>query len=160
MKLLLSILLPFYALDQFTKWLIVRNLNYGDVRVVIPNFFNLYHIGNTGAAFSAFTNSNTAFIVLSVIVFIVLIVAFLRRKFSSRWSVIALGLLLAGIAGNCTDRIIHKHVVDFLSFDLHIPLANPWPTFNVADSCICVAVAIFMTLSFRQAANEKAEKNR
>lgn len=154
MKLLLSIFLPFYALDQFTKWLIVHHLHYGEVRVVIPNFFDLYSIGNTGAAFSAFSNSNNGFIALSVVVFIALLIAFFRGKFATRWNRIALGLLLAGICGNCTDRIIHKHVVDFLSFDLHIPLANPWPTFNIADSCICVAVAIFITLSFRQAAGE------
>ena len=43
--------------------------------------------------------------------------------------------------GNLTDRLLHGHVIDFLLFDLHVPLAHPWPAFNVADSCICIAVA-------------------
>jgi signal peptidase II len=47
-----------------------------------------------------------------------------------------------------TDRIRHGHVVDFLLFDLHVPLANPWPAFNVADSCICIAAAILVVRSW------------
>jgi len=57
-------------------------------------------------------------------------------------------VLMAGILGNLTDRIVHGHVVDFLLFDLHIRWANPWPAFNVADSCICIAVVCFMIASF------------
>jgi lipoprotein signal peptidase len=32
---------------------------------------------------------------------------------------------------------------------MHVPLAHPWPAFNVADSCICVAVVCFIIHSFK-----------
>jgi signal peptidase II len=62
---------------------------------------------------------------------------------------LSLALLLAGILGNLTDRLFHGHVIDFLLFNLHIRYADPWPAFNVADSCISIAVALFIIHSFR-----------
>jgi signal peptidase II len=58
-------------------------------------------------------------------------------------------LLLAGVLGNLTDRFLYGHVIDFLLFNLHVPFARPWPAFNVADSCICIAVVLFVIHSFR-----------
>ena len=55
---------------------------------------------------------------------------------------------MGGILGNVTDRLWHGYVVDFLSFNLHIRYADPFATFNVADSCICVAVGLFLLASF------------
>jgi len=52
------------------------------------------------------------------------------------------------VAGNLVDRFLHGYVIDFLSFDLHIPFANPWPAFNVADMCICVAAGLLIIASF------------
>jgi lipoprotein signal peptidase len=69
------------------------------------------------------------------------------------------GLLLAGILGNLTDRLLHGHVIDFLLFDLHIPFAHPFPAFNVADSCICIAVLCFVIHSFRQSAGTGGNAN-
>jgi signal peptidase II len=103
---------------------------------------------NTGAAFSIGTGNNTFFIILSLLVFAALLIFYRRGAFidsPSRWGV---ALLLAGIVGNVTDRLIHGYVVDFLLFDLHIRGANPWPAFNVADSCICIAVGLFIIGSF------------
>jgi len=58
-------------------------------------------------------------------------------------------LLFSGVLGNLTDRLLHGAVIDFLSFDLHIPFANPWPSFNVADSCICIAAVLFVAASWK-----------
>ena len=71
------------------------------------------------------------------------------KSFAAAWPRAGFALLLPGILGNLTDRIAHGHVVDFLLFDLHVPLAHPWPAFNVADSCICVAVFCFLIGSWR-----------
>ena len=144
---LLLVALPLYALDQLTKWLIVRSFEMYSARPVIPGFFDLVYVINTGAAFGSFKNSSWFFIVLSAVTLAVLAVLFLRGAFPDRWSSTALALLVAGILGNLTDRLVHGHVIDFLSFDLHVPFANPWPSFNVADSCICVAVGIFLVRS-------------
>ncbi len=145
MKFLLSIALPLYALDQATKlWIVNHFVLYDDRRTVIPGFFDLVYWANTGAAFSAFTGKNTFFIVLSIVAFIGLIFFYAKGAFADRLSRWAVALLLAGILGNLTDRFLHGHVVDFLLFDLHVRFANPWPAFNVADSCICTATGLFI----------------
>jgi len=77
----------------------------------------------------------------------------LRARALDRWRDLSLALLLAGIVGNLTDRLLYGHVIDFLLFDLHVPYAHPWPAFNVADSCISVAVVLFIIQSFRKQKN-------
>ncbi|MEA3187969.1 MAG: signal peptidase [Chthoniobacter sp.] len=148
MKLALLVTLPLYALDQLTKWLVVRSIEFESGRTVIPGFFDLVHYGNTGAAFSSFSNSNTAFIVLSFVTLCALAFCAWRRMFIQQSTRLGVALIYAGVLGNLTDRILHQHVVDFLLFDLHVRFANPWPAFNVADSCICVATGIFIAGSF------------
>lgn len=158
MKVLLFITLPLYALDQLTKWLVVRNIELGSGHPVIPGFFELVYLTNTGAAFSAFTNNNTFFIALSIAVLIALMIFFVRGSFEGTILRVAFALLVAGILGNVTDRILHKHVVDFLLFDLHVKFADPWPAFNVADSCICVAAAILVITSFVDDIKRRGQK--
>ncbi len=149
MKFLFALALPCYALDQLTKWWIVRTLELGgDLRPVIPDYFYLCHWANTGAAFGSFKDSNLAFIILSCVAFVGLLMAYRRGLFVDRPSRWAAGLLLGGILGNVTDRFIHGHVVDFLLVDLHVRFANPWPAFNVADACICAAAGLFILGSF------------
>ncbi len=156
MKRLLMIGLPAYALDQATKWAVVWSLPfdpYHELRhTVVPGFMDLVHWGNTGAAFSFMSGRNWFFVILSLVALIVLFFMERRGAFPdtlSRWGA---GLLVGGVLGNVTDRLVHGHVVDFLLFDLHIPFANPWPAFNVADSCICIAVGLFLVASFREQA--------
>jgi len=150
MKFILSVSLPLYALDQITKWFVLRFVAPDQPRVMIPDFFDLVHVTNTGAAFGIFKNNNLVFVVLCFLALLVIVPLLLRRRSTDPLRDISLGLLLAGVLGNLTDRIIHGHVIDFLLFDLHFPYAHPFPAFNVADSCICVAVAFFMIHSFKQ----------
>lgn len=150
MKLFLGLTLPLYALDQLTKWLVARSIPFESGRTVIPGFFDLVHFGNTGAAFSSFSNSNTAFMVLSLGTLVALAFYAWRGAFQQRWTRLGVALLCAGVLGNLTDRLVHQHVIDFLLFDLHVPFAHPWPAFNVADSCICLATALFILTSFRE----------
>lgn len=153
---LLAAVLPFYLLDQATKWWIVKNFFPLEERIVSPGFFSLVNWQNTGAAFSMGTGNNGFFIALSVAAFIGLVVFYRRGAFpdaASRWAVM---LLLSGILGNLTDRIAHGHVVDFLLFDLHIRYAHPFPAFNVADSCITGAVILFILGSFAGQKKEPA----
>ena len=150
MKTFLILSLPLYALDQFTKFLVLRFISPNSSLALIPNFFDLVHVTNTGAAFGSFKNNNGFFIALSCLALIVVFAMLLRGGPVDSWRNIALGLLLAGIFGNLTDRLVHGHVIDFLLFDLHVPFAHPWPAFNVADSCICIAVVCFIIYSFRE----------
>ena len=144
------VILGFYALDQITKWLVIRTIEFEDARPVIPGFFDLVHVHNTGAAFGSFHDSNRFFIALSLATLCALAVCAWRGAFREKWARLGVALLASGVLGNLTDRLIHRHVIDFLSFDFHVPLAHPWPSFNVADSCICVAAAMFMVSSWRE----------
>jgi len=144
MRWFLLLTLPFYALDQLTKFLVLRYIGFQDEIPVIPGFFSLVQVHNTGAAFGMLTDNNLFFIVLSTAALIALVVFWKRGAFHDRWTSIGAALLMAGILGNLTDRLIHRFVVDFLLFDLHVPYAHPWPAFNIADSCICVAAGLFV----------------
>src|SRR5213076_1137964 len=94
--------------------------------------------------FGSFRNNNTFFIVISSIALLIVVGLLMRRRSPDFWRDASLALLLAGILGNLTDRLLYGHVIDFLLFDLHVRFAHPWPAFNVADSCISIAVALFV----------------
>jgi len=150
MRFILFLTLPLYALDQFTKWLVLRYVHPDEPVMVIPNIFHLVNVTNTGAAFGSFRNNNAFFIVLSCVAFVFVLTLLLRRHPPDALRDVFFALLLAGVMGNLTDRLTHGHVIDFLLFDLHVPLAHPWPAFNVADSCICIAVVCFIVHSFKK----------
>jgi signal peptidase II len=156
MKFFLFLSLPLYALDQITKWWVLRHIGSEDIHVVVPDFFSLVNVTNNGAAFGSFKNNNAFFIGLSCVAFIFVFALLLRRRSPDPLRDVSLALLLAGIMGNLTDRFRHGHVIDFALFDLHVPFAHPWPAFNVADSCIFIAVACFIIHSFRQKRPEPA----
>lgn len=156
MRIFLLLTVPLYVLDQITKHLVLRFIDPSDPQNLIPGFFALVHVTNTGAAFGSFRNNNGFFIALSCVALVVVTVLILRREPRDPWRRVALGLLMAGVLGNLTDRLLHGHVIDFLLFDLHLPFANPWPAFNVADSCICIAVGCFMVYSFRDSRSSRA----
>jgi signal peptidase II len=150
MKFIFLLSLPLYALDQFTKYLVQRFIDPAYARHIIPGFLELVNVTNTGAAFGSFKDNNTFFIAISCLALLFVVSLLVRRRSRDIWRDVSLALLLAGILGNLTDRLLYGHVIDFLLFDLHVPLAHPWPAFNVADSCICIAVACFIIHSFRQ----------
>lgn len=153
MKYIFLLSLPLYALDQWTKYLVIRNVPADGPPVhIFPKtggFFDIVNVTNTGAAFGSFKGNNTFFVVLSIIALFVVVILLVRRGLSDVWRDVSLALLLAGILGNLTDRLLHGHVIDFLVFYLHFAsFVNPWPAFNVADSCICIAVVCFIIHSF------------
>ena len=94
MKFLLALALPIYALDQATKWWILGKSG-GEIgwqEPVIPNFFDLCYLANTGAAFSMFRDNNTPFIVIGVVALVAILIATLRNVFPDRASKIGVGL--------------------------------------------------------------------
>jgi signal peptidase II len=150
MRFILFLTLPLYALDQLTKQWVQRSISPYDALSVVRDFFNLVNVPNTGAAFGSFKGNNTFFVIISLIALVVVTVLLVRHQRSDPWRDVSLALLLAGILGNLTDRLLYGHVIDFLLFNLHIRFADPWPAFNVADSCISIAVVLFIIHSFRK----------
>jgi signal peptidase II len=152
MKYMLLLSLPLYLLDQITKGLVLRCIHPEDQPpVIVPHFFELVNVTNDGAAFGSFKNNNAFFIVLACVAFVFVFALLLRRnRTPDRLRDVSLALLLAGIMGNLTDRFLHGHVIDFALFDLHVPFAHPFPAFNVADSCIFIAVCCFIVDSLKK----------
>ena len=154
MRLVLLITLPLYVLDQITKFLVLANIPTHVTIEVIPGFFNLVQVHNTGAAFGMLKDNNAFFIGLASVALIAVAVMARRGCFLDAPTRIGAALLASGILGNLTDRVLHSYVVDFL--DVILPWYGHWPAFNVADSCICVAAFLFLISGFTA---PKVEKN-
>jgi signal peptidase II len=140
-----TVALAAYAVDVLTKHLAVTRLADGDVPI-LGDWFVLHLTRNPGAAFSTGTNFTVALTCLAIAAVLV-VLWFARRIGTPGWAV-ALGLLLGGVAGNLTDRILREpgpfrgHVVDLFM------LPN-WPVFNIADICINVAAGLILLQTFR-----------
>jgi signal peptidase II len=131
--------------DQLTKWAVIKLITLYDVIVIIPGFFNLVHVQNTGGAFGVFAGQQNTFqsmmFVLVTIVAICLIL-YLYKNTPAEFPILSFGLSLifGGAIGNMIDRIRFGRVTDFL--DIYIGNLH-WPAFNVADSAITVGMIIF-----------------
>lgn len=132
----------FLLLDQVSK-VIVENNIVTPIQV-IPRFFNLVYVKNTGAAWGILADKGWLLLTVSIVVFILIIVYL--RMLAEGWSerYYALALILSGILGNVSDRLWRGSVVDFLDFYID---KYHWPAFNIADSAICVGVFIFIISS-------------
>ncbi len=147
------IALAVFALDQLTKFLVLLSLGRGKERIIIDGFFKFVHWGNTGAAWSLFRGNNE---LLAVVALVALLVLFLsRHHFDSRTLLgqIAFGLIFGGIAGNLLDRLLpaRREVIDFIYFYLRQRNGGEigFPAFNVADSGICIGVALVFLITWR-----------
>ncbi|MEO6994284.1 MAG: signal peptidase II, partial [Lacunisphaera sp.] len=147
---LLVLILTVFALDQLTKYWINAHLPLGSYGysgiTVIPGFLNLVHVGNTGAAWSMFSGKSTGLALLAAGTLFAIF--FWRKHLALKNPSVQLsfGLLCGGIIGNLVDRLVHGHVIDFV--DVHFG-SYTYPTFNVADSGICIGVFWYVLWSLR-----------
>lgn len=149
-----AIAVVWFALDQLTKFLVLLWLpDRGTERVVVDGFFKFVHWGNTGAAWSLFRDNNE---LLAIVALIALLVLFLsRHHFESKTLLgqLAFGLIFGGIAGNLLDRMLpsRRQVIDFIYFYLRQRGGDEigFPAFNVADSGICIGVALVFWLTWK-----------
>jgi signal peptidase II len=134
-----------YAVDVVSKVWAVERLSAGDIEV-LGEWLRLHLVRNPGAAFS--TGEEFTIVFSLVALTALLVVVWVSRRLGDVLWAVALGLLLAGIAGNLTDRLLREpgplrgHVVDLFA----VP---HWPVFNVADVCIDVAAGLILLQAFR-----------
>ena len=130
------------ALDQWTKWLVRENIEFGaqwlpESLVWLSPYARIVHWYNSGAAFGMFQNGNLVFTILAFIV-IGAIIYYYPQVEAEDWTLkLAMGLQLAGAAGNLIDRLLVGKVTDFISIGV-------FPVFNVADSSITVGVIVLL----------------
>jgi signal peptidase II len=130
------------ALDQWTKLLVRINIPYGDSWVPtgwewLHPYARIVHWYNTGAAFGMFQNGNTVFSVLAIIVICVILYYYPLVERTDWFLRLAMGMQMAGAAGNLVDRLMIGKVTDFVSI-------GTFPVFNVADASISVGVAVLL----------------
>ena len=132
-------------LDQASKALVRALLPLHEPREVIPGFFYLRHALNDGAAWSILSGARWLLVAVSAAVLVLLVAK--RREILTlgRLGPWVLALLAGGVAGNLVDRLLTGRVVDFLDFVFG---TYHYPTFNIADSAICVGMALYLVGSF------------
>jgi signal peptidase II len=146
-------------LDQISKFWVMGNIRHrAEEIVIIEDFFSLVHTTNTGAAFGMLAGVAWAmyfFYVFTAIAVGVLIKMLMEIPNEDRYQTWALGLITSGAIGNFIDRVHKQGVTDFLHVHIEKPEGlrdwlistlgtNVWPSFNVADSAICVGLCMFV----------------
>jgi signal peptidase II len=137
--------------DRLTKRWIIHRIRPGYTIPVIPHFFRLSHVLNTGAAFSLLENLppnavRLGLIAFSVFAAVIVFILLWRTGRTLSLTSVALALILGGALGNLYDRIRFHHVVDFLAVRIY---HYNWPDFNVADSCIVIGACLLLLEIFR-----------
>jgi signal peptidase II len=113
---------------------------------LIDGFLQFILRENSGAAFSAFQGWTKFLIIISCVAMVVVIGIFFSRKITSKTALFALGFITAGIIGNLHDRLFNDgRVRDFI--DVYVGNYH-WPTFNVADSLLCIGVGLLVIVNF------------
>lgn len=156
----LAITVATIILDLLTKGWILRNFAIYDRREVIPGLFNLVHVRNTGAAFGLGADAGNIVPMLltagAIFVFVFVAIYSYRTPLNERVLQIALHLVMGGAIGNLIDRFRFGSVVDFL--DVYVTIGGQerhWPAFNVADSAICIGIALMLIDMWRKPATQE-----
>lgn len=158
-KILLILGPTVFLFDLLTKWLVLKYIPIGGSIAVIPNFFDLVHVRNTGAAFGMLASLGEAirvpfFYGISALALIILVYCFRTLDSANRIYPWALSLISAGVLGNLLDRIRFGSVVDFVSLHVGDKMVSGvelrWPAFNVADSAITVAMVLLIAHALKR----------
>lgn len=136
-------------LDQGTKYVISQTQPYFQV---IPGFFTLTYVKNTGAAFGILQGKQPLLTAVSVVAMGVLLFLLFYEREERKGLLYALALILGGTCGNFIDRVRLGYVIDFL--DVHIQ-QHHWPTFNIADSAISIGVGLLILVTLREGERAK-----
>jgi signal peptidase II len=118
-----------FIIDLISKLLIDNLLSFGDNIYIIKNFLVIKKVYNTGASFSILLGKSYLFIICGIICIYYLYKS-LNSINNNKLIIISYSLLFSGIIGNMVDRILYKHVIDFISI-------LSFPIFNIADIFIC-----------------------
>ena len=151
----LGLSLLIVVFDQISKQLILGSIEYGQIVEVWPPVFSLVLTYNPGAAFSFLASASGwqkyFFIVVALAASAFIIYLIVKHR-NERLMCFALALVLGGAVGNLIDRMIYGAVVDFVlvRWPGGPSLFDPWPAFNLADSCISIGAVLLIWDSFRR----------
>lgn len=144
-------------LDQGIKWLVMSHFNLFDSKLIIPNFFSLTYVRNTGAAFSMLEGKLSFFVLLSIAVLVYFVYFLFQSKTIKLSYQFVYSLLLGGIIGNLIDRIAYGAVVDYLDFQFG---SYQFAIFNFADICIVIGGILLFLLIWKDETHEIHDRRR
>ena len=133
--LYLFIIILLTCIDQYSKFVIIQNLDLGEKIVLIENFFSITHVRNYGAGFSILQNATVFLSAVSILAICILVYMLVHEKKLSLISKTSYLLIISGALGNLIDRVMKTYVTDFLDF---LIFGYDFPVFNIADSFITV----------------------
>ena len=134
-----------FLIDQTTKAWAAKSVRFGGEKSVISGFLGFVYAQNPGVAFSMFDEQGDAgrwgLSLVAAVAGVLVLYFFWRTPRSDDRVLGALALLLAGIGGNLCDRLRLGFVIDFIDVQF-----GSWhyPTFNVADMCICIGAGLLL----------------
>ena len=138
-----GIALLIIALDQWTKWLVLKNMELGERISVIDPYLGWLSHRNRGAAWGMLEGQMWLFAVITVAVIIGILYFFHKHAKGQPLFQLSLMVLLGGAVGNFIDRMLRGEVVDFV--DVLIPVINyDFPIFNVADAALTIGVVLMI----------------
>ncbi len=130
-------------LDQWTKWLVVKNMEIGESIPVLEPYIALLSHRNRGAAWGMLEGQMWLFYIVTVAVVVGILYYFHKHAKEQTLLKISLMILLGGALGNFIDRLFRGEVVDFV--DVLIPVINyDFPIFNVADAALTIGVIMMI----------------
>src|SRR5690625_2813499 len=133
------------AIDQISKWIIIRTMDVYDQISIIDGFFRITSHRNKGAAWGILQNQMMFFYIITIIVVIGIVYYMEKHAKQHKLLGVALSFILVGALGNFIDRLIHKEVVDFLDFNI---FGYEYPIFNFADSFLVIGVILVVIFTF------------
>jgi len=142
------------AIDQITKYLVVKNMELYEQIPIIDGFFYLTSHRNSGAAWGILEGKMGFFYVITVIVIIGIIYYLHKYGKDNKLFASALGLILGGAIGNFIDRLFHQEVVDFFDF---IIFGYDFPIFNIADSALTIGVILVIIATLFEEKKQKGK---
>lgn len=153
-KNIYSITFMVLIIDLFLKQIILNNVKSLPL-TVIPSFFSISYVENTGGAWGILGNTTWILTLLSVLVVILLNQYLLKREKYTKLETISYGLFMGGLLGNLVDRMIYGHVIDYLDFTI---FSYSYPVFNLADIALVIGVFLLVIEMVRRDRNENKSR--
>lgn len=136
-------------IDQIIKYIVVTSNC--DI-TIIPKYFNLIYVQNTGGVYGIFENNNIAFCIVSAIVLMILFIYSKNITKDNKLKQVLWQLILAGGVSNLIDRIFRGFVVDFVQM-------IGFGVFNLADACIVISAIIIIFIELKEIASGNNRKS-
>ncbi len=134
-----------FFLDQLIKLIISSFFHLNTSITIIPNFFNITYLENSGAAWSIL-NGHLSLLIIIAIIALFLIMYYMKKFTLNKRNIIAFGLIYGGLLGNLFDRLFHGYVIDYIDFKI---INYNYPVFNIADMALVIGIFLIIIAIFK-----------